>query len=70
MKKIKMLLMALVAVVMGATFVACDSDDNNTPPTVSLKGRWYSKTETLRELLIIQYDNSVVANRVYNYEFS
>ena len=70
MKKIKMLLMALVAVVMGATFVACDSDDNNTPPTVNLKGRWYSKTETLRELLIIQDDNSVVANRVYNYEFS
>lgn len=68
MKKIKMLLMALVAVVMGATFVACDSDDNNTAPTVSLKGRWYNKTESHRELLMIQDDNSVVAYRVHNYE--
>ncbi|MBR4296738.1 MAG: hypothetical protein IKT82_00930 [Bacteroidaceae bacterium] len=68
MKKIKMLLMALVAVIMGVTFVACDSDDNKTPPTVSLKGRWYNKTESHRELLMIQDDNSVVANRVYNYE--
>ncbi len=60
--------MALMAILMSVCFVACDSDDDNTAPPVSLKGRWYSKSETLRDLLIINDDNSVVAYRVYNYE--
>lgn len=60
--------MAFAAIVMGLSFVACDSDDdNNTAVKVDLKGRWYSKSDTLRELLMIQEDNSVVAYRVHNY---
>lgn len=57
-----------MAILMSVSFVACDSDDDNTATPVSLKGRWYSKTESLRDLLIINEDNSVVAYRVYNYE--
>ncbi len=60
--------MAMMAILMSVSFVACDSDDDNTATPVSLKGRWYSKTESLRDLLIINEDNSVVAYRVYNYE--
>ena len=60
--------MALMAILMSVCFVACDSDDDNTATPVSLKGRWYNKTESLRDLLIINEDNSVVAYRVYNYE--
>lgn len=60
--------MALMAILMSVCFVACDSDDDNTGNPVSLKGRWYNKTESLRDLLIINEDNSVVAYRVYNYE--
>ena len=67
MKNLKMFVMAMMAILMSVCFVACDSDDDNTAPPVSLKGRWYSKSETLRELLIINDDNSVVAYRVYNY---
>ena len=67
MKNLKMFVMAVIAMVMSVSFVACDSDDDNTATPVSLKGRWYSKSETLRELLIINDDNSVVAYRVYNY---
>ncbi len=63
-----MFVMAVIAMVMSVSFVACDSDDDNTGNPVSLKGRWYSKTESLRDLLIINEDNSVVAYRVYNYE--
>lgn len=68
MKNLKMFVMALMAILMSVCFVACDSDDDNTATPVSLKGRWYSKTESLRDLLIINEDNSVVAYRVYNYE--
>ena len=62
-----MFVMAVIAMVMSVSFVACDSDDDNTGNPVSWRGRWYSKSETLRELLIINDDNSVVAYRVYNY---
>lgn len=62
-----MFVMAVIAMVMSVSFVACDSDVDNTGNPVSWKGRWYSKSETLRELLIINGDNSVVAYRVYNY---
>ncbi|MBO7295424.1 MAG: hypothetical protein J6U65_08435 [Bacteroidaceae bacterium] len=68
MKNLKMFVMAVIAMVMSVSFVACDSDDDNTGNPVSLKGRWYNKTESLRDLLIINEDNSVVAYRVYNYE--
>lgn len=68
MKNLKTFVMALMAILMSVCFVACDSDDDNTGNPVSLKGRWYNKTESLRDLLIINEDNSVVAYRVYNYE--
>ena len=67
MKILKMFVMAMMAILMSVGFVACDSDDDNVGNPVSLKGRWYSKTENLRDLLIINEDNSVVAYRVYNY---
>lgn len=68
MKNLKMFVMAMMAILTSVCFVACDSDDDNTGNPVSLKGRWYNKTESLRDLLIINDDNSVVAYRVYNYE--
>ncbi len=68
MKNLKMFVMAMMAILTSICFVACDSDDDNTGNPVSLKGRWYNKTESLRDLLIINEDNSVVAYRVYNYE--
>jgi hypothetical protein len=68
MKILKLFVMAMMAILMSVGFVACDSDDDNINNSVNLKGRWYSKTETLRNLLIINDDNSVVAYRVYNYE--
>ncbi len=68
MKNLKMFVMAMMAILTSVSFVACDSDDDNTGNPVSLKGRWYNKTESLRDLLIINEDNSVVAYRVYNYE--
>lgn len=67
MKNLKMFVMAMMAILMSVSFVACDSDDDNAGNPVSLIGKWYSKTETLRDLLIINADNSVVAYRVYNY---
>lgn len=68
MKNLKMIAMAMMAIIMGLSFTACDSDDNNVGFQVNLKGRWYSKTDSLRELLMIQENNSVVAYRVYNYD--
>ncbi len=68
MKTLKMFVMAMMAILMSVSFVACDSDDDHTENPVSLKGRWYNKTESLRDLLIINEDNSVVAYRVYKYE--
>lgn len=68
MKILKLFVMAMMAILMSVGFVACDSDDDNINNSVNLKGRWYSKTDTLRDLLIINDDNSVVAYRVYNYE--
>ena len=62
-----MIVMAMVAVLMSVSFVACDSDDNDTV-NLNLKGRWYAKTETLSNLLIINDDNSVVTSKVCNYE--
>ena len=59
--------MALVAVLMSVGFVACDSDDKDTV-NLNLKGRWYAKTETLSNLLIINDDNSVFTSKVSNYE--
>ena len=68
MKNLKMIVMALMAILMSVSFVACDSDDDNNVPNVNLTGKWYCKTDSLRDLLIINADNSVVINRVYNYQ--
>ena len=63
-----MIVMAMMAILMSVSFVACDSDDDNNVPNVNLTGKWYCKTDSLRELLIINGNNSIVANRVYNYQ--
>lgn len=65
MKKLKMLVMAMTAVLMSVSFIACNLDDNSTE---DLKGRWFTTTESLSELLIINDDNSVVTYRASNYD--
>jgi uncharacterized lipoprotein YehR (DUF1307 family) len=67
MKKLKKIVMAIAAIFMSVSFVACDSDDNNTE-NMDLKGRWYSKTESVSNLLVINNDNSVITYKVSNYE--
>lgn len=59
--------MAMVAICMSISFMACESDDHKTE-NINLKGRWYSKTETVNNLLIINDDNSVVTYKVSDYE--
>ena len=59
--------MAMVAICMSISFMACESDDQKTE-NINLKGRWYSKTETVNNLLIINDDNSVVTYKVSDYE--
>lgn len=59
--------MAIAAILMSVGFVACESDDHKTE-NINLKGRWYSKTETVNNLLIINDDNSVVTYKVSDYE--
>ncbi|MBR6774583.1 MAG: hypothetical protein IKM23_02565 [Bacteroidales bacterium] len=65
MKALKKISMAMIAVLMSVSFVACNPDDNSTE---DLKGRWYTKTESVNNLLIINDDNSVVSFKVSNYE--
>lgn len=60
-----MIVMAMAAVLMSVSFIACNPDDNSTE---DLKGRWFTTTESLSELLIINDDNSVVTYRASNYE--
>lgn len=67
MNKLKMIAMAMIAILMSASFIACDSDDNNTK-NINLKGRWYAQTEQVRNLLIIKDDNSVITYKVSDYE--
>ena len=59
--------MAMVAICMSISFMACESDDHKTE-NINLKGRWYSKTEAVSNLLIINGDNSVVTYKVSDYE--
>ena len=68
MKKVKMTVMTIMMVLMSISFIACDSDDNNTTGNNGLTGRWYVKTESLSNLLIINGDNSVVAYKVSDYD--
>jgi hypothetical protein len=67
MKTLKKMVMAMVAICMSISFMACESDDHKTE-NINLKGRWYSKTETVNNLLIINDDNSVVTYKVSDYE--
>ena len=67
MKKIKMIVMAMIAILTSVSFVACDNNDGNTN-NLDLKGRWYAKTDSVRNLLIINGDNSVVAYKASNYQ--
>ena len=64
MKKIRMIVMAMVAVLMSVSFIACKPNNN----TEDLKGRWFITTESLSELLIINDDNSVITYRASNYQ--
>lgn len=62
-----MIVMAMVAILLSVSFVACDRDDDNTGD-LNLKGRWYAKTDSVRNLLIIDNDNSVIAHKSSNYQ--
>lgn len=68
MKKVKMTVMTIMMVFVSVSFIACDSDDNNITGNNGLTGRWYVKTESLSNLLIINGDNSVVTYKVSDYE--
>lgn len=59
-----MIVMAMVAILMSVSFVACKPSNN----TEDLRGRWFTTTESLSELLIINDDNSVVTYRASNYQ--
>lgn len=63
-----MTVMTIMMVLMSVSFIACDSDDNNATGNNGLTGRWYVKTESLSNLLIINGDNSVVAYKVSDYD--
>ena len=66
-KALKTISMAMIAVLMSVSFVACNTDDDNIV-NLNLKGRWYTKTESVNNLLIVNDDNSVVTFKVSNYE--
>ena len=65
-KALKTISMAMIAVLMSVSFVACNTDDDNIV-NLDLKGRWYTKTESVNNLLIVNDDNSVVTFKVSNY---
>ena len=65
MKNLKMIAMAMMAILMSASFVACDRDDDNTGD-LNLKGRWYAKTDSVSNLMIVNEDNSVVTYKASN----
>ena len=67
MKNLKMIAMAMMAILMSASFVACDRDDDNTGD-LNLKGRWYAKTDSVSNLMIVNEDNSVVTYKASNYQ--
>ena len=52
MKALKTISMAMIAVLMSVSFVACNTDDDNIV-NLNLKGRWYTKTESVNNLLIV-----------------
>ena len=58
--------MAVVAILMGAGFAACESDDDIE--NLNIKGKWYAKTDSVKNLLIVNDDNSVVTYKVSNFE--
>ena len=67
MKNLKMIAMAMMAILMSASFVACDKEDDNTGD-LNLKGRWYAKTDSVSNLMIVNEDNSVVTYKASNYQ--
>lgn len=62
-----MIVMAIAAVLMSVSFVACNNDDESTN-NIDLRGRWYAKTDSVRNLLIVNSDNSVIAYKASNYQ--
>lgn len=67
MKNFKMIAMAMMAILMSASFVACDKEDDNTED-LNLRGRWYAKTDSVSNLMIVNEDNSVVTYKASNYQ--
>lgn len=67
MKKFKMIVMAMIAILTSVNFVACDNNEGDSE-NLDLKGRWYAKTDSVSNLLIINGDNSVVAYKASNYQ--
>ena len=62
-----MIAMAMMAILLSVSFVACDRDDDNTGD-LNLKGRWYAKTDSVSNLMIVNEDNSVVTYKASNYQ--
>ena len=62
-----MIVMAMAAILMSVNFISCDNGDGDTEDLV-LKGRWYAKSDSVRNLLIISEDNSVVTHKASNYK--
>ena len=62
-----MIAMAMMAILMSASFVACDKEDDNTED-LNLRGRWYAKTDSVSNLMIVNEDNSVVTYKASNYQ--
>ena len=63
-----MIAMAITAMLMSVNFTACDTTDDGNTKDLNLKGRWYAKTDSVRNLLIIDNDNSVIAHKSSNYQ--
>lgn len=60
-KVVKSFFIGLVAMVTSLGLLSCSKDDKSE--TVSLKGKWYSISESLNEFMIIKEDNSVQCYR-------
>lgn len=61
-----MIVMALVAAFMCVNFVACNPEDDNN--IEKLVGKWYLESDSLKELMVIYENNSIVTYRVNEHE--
>ena len=63
-----MFAMAITAMLMSVNFTACDTTDDDNTKDLNLKGRWYAKTDSVSNLMIVNEDNSVVTYKASNYQ--